>query len=304
MTTDCKNINVAAVQLWSDTDRTPARNREHALEMLERAASTRPDLVVLPEAISMLCYPDGRPGFTYRDVMEAVPGPTTDAAAAIARHYGVNILIGLVSDEGDGRRCQNVVVGIDRDGKIVGRYEKVHEPEISRRSQAARVGDGVPIITFDFGRVGVFVCWDLLSPELASILALKGARLLCFPHLIALPSTRNFSVSLRARAVDNALPVVAAGMRDAHNHNGSQGGLFPTCILDAGGEVIAQSTAAGPDIVHAQVSLARMTVERTDGSENGGDWTSLRPTELRLALYAREYAALAQRNSYYRDEDI
>jgi predicted amidohydrolase len=304
MTTDCEYIDVVAVQLWSDMDRTPARNREHALEMLEKAASTRPDLVVLPEAISMLCYPDGRPGFTYRDVMEAVPGPTTDAAAAIARQYGVNILIGLVSDEGDGRRCQNVVVGIDREGDIVGRYDKAHEPEISRRSQGARVGDEVPVITFDFGRVGVFVCWDLLSPELASILALKGARLLCFPHLIALPSTRNFSVSLRARAVDNALPVVAAGMRDAHNHNGSQGGLFPTCILDADGLVIAQSAAAGPDIVRAQVSLAPMTVNHAGDSENRGDWTHLRPAELRLALYAREYAALAQRTSYFREEEI
>lgn len=252
----------------------------------------------------MLCYPDGRPGFSYRDVMEAVPGPTTDAAAAIARHYGVNILIGLVADNGDGRSCQNVVVGIGRDGKIVGRYEKLHEPEIARRSQRAEVGNSIPVITFDFGRVGVFVCWDLLSPELASILTLKGARLLCFPHLIALPSTRNFSVSLRARAVDNALPVVAAGMRDAHNHNGSQEGLFPTCIIDADGEVIAQSTAAGSDIVDAQVSLAPVTVDDLGLAEKGVDWTRHRPTELRPALYAREYAALAQRNTYYRGDEL
>jgi predicted amidohydrolase len=276
----------------------------HALEMLEQSASTRPDLVVLPEAVSMLCYPDGRPGFSYRDVMETVPGPTTDSAAAIARHFGVNVLIGLVSGQDDELNCQNVVVGIGRDGKMVGRYEKLHEPEISRRSQGARVGNSIPIITFDFGPVGVFVCWDLISPEIASIMALKGARLLCFPHLLALPCTRNFSVSLRARAVDNALPVVAAGMRDAHNHNGSQEGLFPTCIIDADGEVIAQSAVAGPDIINAQVLLAPVTADNLGIAEKGVDWTRHRPTELRPALYAREYAGLAQLETYYREDEI
>ena len=49
--------NICAVQLWSSTDHTPDDNRRHALEMLEEAArSGDHDLIVLPEAVSMLCY--------------------------------------------------------------------------------------------------------------------------------------------------------------------------------------------------------------------------------------------------------
>ena len=92
-----REIEIAAVQLWSSTAHTPDDNRAHALVMLDRAARQRPDLVVMPEAVSMLCYPDGRPGFSYRDVAEPVPGPTTEHAARIATEHGVNVVLGLVA---------------------------------------------------------------------------------------------------------------------------------------------------------------------------------------------------------------
>ena len=275
-----QEIDVAAVQLWSSTRHSPEDNRSHALAMLEEAARMRPDLVVLPEAVSMLCCPDGRPDFSYRDVSESVAGPTAERASKIAATYGVNVVIGVIEDRGPDRPCQNAVLVLDRGGRLAGRYDKTHEPEVCRLEQDAGRGDELPVFDLDFGRIGVFVCWDLIAPEVASILTLKGAQLLCFPHLIALPVERNFAVSLRARAVDNAVPIVAAGMRDEHNHNGSQEGLFPTCILDAAGNVLAQSEKAEADVVTARVPL-------------GSAWTARRPLELRPDLYARQYASLS-----------
>jgi len=290
---DVRTVRVAAVQLWSSPERTPDENRAHALAMLEAAARERPDLVVLPEAVAMLCYPDGRPDFTYRDVAEPVPGLTTEAATDIARRYGVNVALGLIADNGPDVPCQNTVVVLDRAGRIVGRYDKLHEPEVCRTQQAAGVGHTLPVFDLDFGRVGVFVCWDLLAPEIPALLALRGAELLLFPHLIGLPAARNFAVSLRARAVDNALPVVAAGMRDNGNHSGSQDGLYPTCILDAHGEVIAQTAVAGPDVVTADVPLGPVRVDYLGRLEPAVNWSAHRPTELRPDLYARLYAGIA-----------
>lgn len=285
-------IRACAVQLWSRMEATPEDNRRHAIEMLEQAAADRPDLIVLPEAVSMLCYPDGRPGFTYRDVAESIPGPTTEAVSRIARNSGSNVVIGLIEDHGPGKPCQNVALVFDRRGALIGRYEKTHEPEVCRTEQEAGLGEVLPVFDLDFGRIGVFICWDLLAPEVATILALKGAQLLCFPHLIALPSQRNFAISLRARAVDNALPIVAAGMRDAHNHNGSQDGLFPTCILDADGAVVAQSEESGPSIVAASLRLGPVRVDHLGVARNRVDWNAQRSLELRPDLYAREFEAL------------
>ncbi|HUF10542.1 MAG TPA: carbon-nitrogen hydrolase family protein [Rhodothermales bacterium] len=246
-------VHIAAVQLWSIRTASPDDNRRHALDMLEKAARDKPDLVVLPEAVAMLCYPDDHPDFTYFDVAEAIPGPTSDAACRIARDFGVNVVIGLIERRESGG--QNLALAIDREGSIVGRYEKIHEPEICRLEQNALVGNDVPVFDLDFGRIGIFICWDLNYPELPSLLARKGADLLVFPHLISLADCPHFTTRLRARAVDAALPLVASGMRDPHNHNGTQDGMGATVILDAEGSIIAQTLEAGPDIVSAAINL-------------------------------------------------
>ena len=281
--------DVTAVQLWSSTEHTPDQNRTHAIEMAERAvrpdaAGRKPDCVVLPEAVAMLCYPDGRPAFTYHDVADPSPGPTSDAFCRIAGESGVNIVVGLIEDRGSDQHCQNTTLVIDRAGRIVGRYDKIHEPSICRTEQAAAVGSEIPVFDLDFGRIGIMVCWDLISPEIASILMLKGAELLLVPHLIGLPTVASWPVILKARAIDSGLPVVAAGMRDAHNHNGIQDGLGPTCIIGPSGEIIAQTDLAGADIVGATLDLSGAAPNRRKVVEIRGD--------RRPDVYAREYFSL------------
>ncbi len=279
-------IRVAAVQLWSDFDRSPEDNRVHALEMAEKAAARGGlDLIVLPEAISMLCYPDGRPDFSYHDVCEPVPGPTTEALAAIARRYRVNIVCGLIASPTVGDTCQNMTVVIDRSGELVGAYNKLHEPEICRVEQGAGVGEDAPVFDLDFGRIGIMVCWDLISPELASILAAKGAELIVFPHLIGLSPSSRLGIQLRARAVDNGVPIVVAGMRDDGSHSGNENDISPTCTISPDGVVIASSAADTADILIGQIDFQASSANRKHIAKRARD--------LRYEVYAREYAALS-----------
>jgi len=228
--------------------------------MLEKAASGRPDLVVLPEAVAMLCYPDDHPDFTYFDVAESIPGPTSERACQIAARFGVNVVIGLIERRENGG--QNLALVIDRTGAVVGRYEKIHEPEICRSEQRALVGNKIPVFNLDFGRIGIMICWDLNYPEMAALLAWKGAQLLVFPHLISLGSSSSFPTQLRARALDSGVPLVAAGMRDAHNHNQCRDGLSPTCIVSDDGSVLGKSESAGPDVVTAEIDLESTSANR------------------------------------------
>ena len=223
--------------------------------MLERAAESGPhDLIVMPEAVAMLCYPDDRPDFTYYDVAEDVPGPTTDEASRTAKTHHVNVVIGLIDRREDG--CQNLAVVIDRSGKIVGAYEKLHEPEICIREQAALEATGpAPVFDLDFGRIGIFICWDNLYPELSDELKSSGADMLVLPHLMSFANDRGQAKLVREHARRNRIPLVMAGMRDAHNHNDGQDGLWPTAVLDADGSVIAQTDKAGSDLVSCAVLL-------------------------------------------------
>jgi len=278
-------IAVAAVQLWSTPERTPDENRNHAIEMAAAAVATRPDLLVLPEAVSMLCYPDGRPDFSYRDVCEPVPGPTTERLSEIARRGNTNIVAGLIQDRGPNQSCQNQAIIIDRSGSIVGRYDKLHEPEICRAEQDAGVGTEVPVFRLDFGTIGIMICWDMVSVELPALLAYKGAELICFPHLIGLPSAANFAVQLRSRAIDAGVPIVAVGMRDNSSHTGCQDGVCPTCIVDADGGIVAQTEEPGAAIVAARIDLAR--------DSNNVRLARRRLTDLRYDIYEKEYRRLS-----------
>lgn len=235
--------------------------------MLELAAGQEPDLVVLPEAVAMLCYPDDHPDFTYFDVAESIPGRTSDKAREIAARFGVNVVIGLIERREDGG--QNLALVIDRTGTVVGRYEKVHEPEVCRVEQYALVGNEVPVFDLDIGRIGIFICWDLNYPEMTSILASKGAELLLFPHLISLSGDTHYAERIRARAVDAGVPIVAAGMRDEHNHNGTQEGMGATCILDGKGRVVSQSLKAGPDIVTCNLEVPLKAANRERKAPTG-----------------------------------
>ena len=225
--------------------------------MLETAASQGDhDLIVLPEAVSMLCYPDDRPDFTYYDVAEEVPGPTSDTACRIARETETNVIIGLVQRRNNG--CQNLAVVIDRSGEIVGMYEKRHEPEVCIQEQAALEGSDAPVFDLDFGRVGVFICWDLFYSDITDELASNGAELLVFPHLMSFAVPKSQARTLRQRARETGLPVVAAGMRDEHNHNGGQDGLWPTAVLDMYGSPVIQTDKPDADIISVSFRLPSM----------------------------------------------
>ena len=278
-------MKVAAVQLRSDPRNSPDQNIAHALEMAERAARGQVDLIVLPEAISMLCYPDGRTDFTYHNVSEPASGPTTRALANIASSYDVNIVVGLIEERGESIACQNVGLVINRGGKIVGRYEKLHEPLVCRDEQAAGTGADVPVFDLDVATIGVAICWDINFPELFSLLAYKGASIICFPHLIGLPTAANYAVQLRARAIDTATFVIAAGMRDEGSHSSTQDGLAPTCIIDPDGNVVAQASTDREEIV-----LAELRLEEASPNQVHRDRVK---TDFRFDVLAREYQALA-----------
>ncbi|NND72551.1 MAG: carbon-nitrogen hydrolase family protein [Rhodothermales bacterium] len=276
-------IKAALVQLWSTPEHSADENRKHCLEMAEVAASSKPDIVLLPEAVAMLCMPDRKKDFTYRDVCEPVPGPTTEALAELARSYNTNIVCGLIQERQ--ASCQNVAVVIDRQGSMVGMYEKLHEPEICRTEQLASTGSDIPVFDLDFGRVGIMICWDLISPEIAAIIALKGADVILFPHLIGLPIADNFSIRLRSRAIDAGLPVLASGMRDNSSHTGHQDGLYPTCAIDSTGSLIAQTEHSGADVLLVDLDLGESGTEASHKAA---------ARDRRPDVYSAEYHALTR----------
>ena len=121
---------------------------ELALDHLRTAGRNGVDIACLPEEFA-------------GTRAEPVPGPTTQAVAALARQYNMYVICPL--REQAGRRQYNTAVLLDRKGRIAGRYRKV----FVFWGEGLHCGtEGAKVFETDFGRIGILTCFDLNFPEL------------------------------------------------------------------------------------------------------------------------------------------
>ena len=86
----------------------------------------------------------------------------------------------------------NTAVVFDSDGRIAGKYRKMHIPDDPAYYEKFYFtpGDlGFEPIDTSVGRLGVLVCWDQWFPEAARLMALNGAEILIYPTAIGWESS-------------------------------------------------------------------------------------------------------------------
>ena len=237
-------LTVATVQLTTD-DRDKPRVVEKATRMIEEAGAQGAKLIVLPEVWTGLGYSDDHP---VEAMAEPVPGPTTDTLAALARRYRAMIVGSMYERAADGRHFNTAPV-IDRDGALLGCYRKTHLFDAENRSdippgmmesKKVAAGDELPVFDSEAGRIGVFVCSDLRFPEVARVLALRGARILVCCSAFLSPRLDHWEFFLRARACENQVFVVASGQY-GHEPASGVGFVGRSAVVDPWGVIAAMA---------------------------------------------------------------
>ncbi len=109
-------------------------------------------------------------------------------------------------------------------GRVISSQDKVH---LYRREKTRAVpGNQLKLFEVDGFKVGVLVCHDLVFPETARTMALKGAELLVVPAMITAKGIEPWYIYLRARSLENRLPIVSANIFAPPRYPGQ------SCILD------------------------------------------------------------------------
>ncbi|HQU13308.1 MAG TPA: carbon-nitrogen hydrolase, partial [Thermodesulfobacteriota bacterium] len=209
---------VALVQMAMGTD--PRENLEKGVGRVREAARGGARVVCLPELFRTryFCQTEETAFF---DLAEPLPGPTTDALAAVARDAGVVVISPVFERRAPGV-CHNSAAVIDADGTIAGIYRKMHIPDDPAFYEKFYFtpGDlGFEPIQTSVGKLGVLVCWDQWYPEAARLMALAGAELLIYPTAIGWDPRDDIAERIRQRdawitvqrahAVANGVPVLA-----------------------------------------------------------------------------------------------
>ncbi len=211
-------LNVALIQ---HADRgSPLANLDYIDQEIRRVAAGGVRLVLLQELHNgrYFCQSEDTSCF---DLAEAIPGPSTERLGRLAAATGVVIVASLFERRAAGL-YHNTAVVFDADGRLAGRYRKMHIPDDPGFYEKFYFTPGdlgfTPVDT-NVGRLGVLVCWDQWYPEAARLMALAGADLLLYPTAIGWNPTDTAAergrqleawlISQRAHAVANGLPLLS-----------------------------------------------------------------------------------------------
>jgi len=201
---------------------------EPTLERLNLARSFKPDIVCLPEL------------FSNRDA-EIVPGRVTDQLATWARTNSSYVIFGLRTKKAG--RDFNSAILLDRKGKVVGQYDKVHPTEDEIQNGVTPGADASePVFRTDFGMIGIQICFDVNWREGWQRLKQHGAQIIFWPS--AYPAARQ----LPAMALSNEIYIVSSTVSGQSS------------IYDITGEVLA-STGVHQEWVGAAIPLGKRVFE-------------------------------------------
>ncbi|ABK82260.1 carbon-nitrogen hydrolase [Campylobacter fetus] len=202
-------------------------------KLIEEAANKGAELIVLEELHqgSYFCQDESVDSFELANDFES------DMAywAEVAHEFKIVLVTSLFEKRSAGL-YHNTSVVFDNDGRIAGKYRKMHipdDPNFYEKFYFAPGDLGFEPIDTSIGRLGVLVCWDQWYPEAARLMALKGAQILIYPTAIGWfdgdsedEKSRQLEAWVavqRGHSVANGLPVVTVnrvGFEAAPDGNG------------------------------------------------------------------------------------
>lgn len=198
---------IACVQMQSALGQKP----ENLKKMKEHVASImkdpQVDLIVFPE-LAVTGYECSE---QYRELSEPFPGGDSIVQMAeTAKQFHVFIAFGFIEKaiKNGTEVLYNSVALIDKQGQVLGHYQKSHLVE-GPETQMFEKGTEYQVFETEIGNIGIMVCWDTAYPEVARILALKGAEIILCPAAWEAPYDEDWDIVQCARSFDNVLYIAS-----------------------------------------------------------------------------------------------
>ena len=241
----------------------PADNLKKQAEMISSAASDGAKIVCTQELFmsKYFCIDLDAGKF---GLAERIPSPTTDTLCSLAKKLDIVIIASLFESRGN-EIYHNTAVTIDADGKIAGKYRKMHIPQDPGFEEKFYFtpGDlGYKAFETKFGRIGVLICWDQWYPEAARLTAMQGAEIIFYPTAIGwLPEEKPllgeqqhcaWETVQRGHAVANGCYVCAVNRVGTEGESEFWGQSF---VADYYGQIVAKAPVSDEAILYAELDL-------------------------------------------------
>ena len=176
----------------------------------------------------------------------------------------LNIVLPVSYFEKSNNAYFNSIAVIDSDGSVLGNYRKSHIPDGAGYLEKYYFNpgnSGFKVWNTKFGKIGIGICWDQWFPEVARILALKGADILFYPTAIGDEPRSKYDSSgawqrvMQGHAAANIVPVVASNRIGFEEVQGQTNGFYgKSFICDHTGLILKEASRDKEEILIAEIN--------------------------------------------------
>ncbi len=183
------------------------RNRYLIVEAIKHAAAIDAQWIVTPElAVCGLQFAH----VVGSDWIQPQPDPWMQQVCRLVKTLKRTVFLGC--PEREGRRCYNSVFVIGPTGEIVGQHRKLNV--VSDSLSWSNPGDRVAPIECDGIKVGVLICSDAYTSNIARALKFEGAEMLVSPASWG-PGIHGPNGEWEQRSHETGLPVIVCNRTGA-----------------------------------------------------------------------------------------
>ena len=242
-------VKISVVQPKSFRKEREPDNVQRALGYIDAAVA---------QGAQIICFPEMYPG-------PANPANDYDSSEinAKAREHKVYIIKGRIRKERDGDKPWHSVCAdlVGPDGKSIGTYKRT-EPLTSHVYKDIDAWGfdylqfaELPVFETEFGKIALLICSEVYAPELARIVAMKGAEICFFPAGALINELMpTWKTMVWARAIENLMYTAAC--------QGLYGVEEGVGMIASPEEVLAESAKEGVLVAEADLDRVRWLREQ------------------------------------------
>ena len=258
-------LSLGAIQMSMSAD--VGGNLATAERLVREAAAQGARIILIPELFEDVYFCKDVDAKHLQRARPVDGHPTVARFSALARELGVVLPLSIF--ERAGNSLFNTVVMVDADGSQLGTYRKSHIPDgvgYSEKYYFAPGDTGFRVWDTAHGRVGLGICWDQWFPEVARVMALKGAECILYPTAIgseppdpSWDSSGHWQRVMQGHAGANLLPVVAANRYGVEKGEQTELTFYGSSfIADNTGAKVAEAGRHGDAVLVAHFDRAEL----------------------------------------------
>ncbi len=164
----------------------------------------------------------------------------------------IHIICNISEKEDD--KIYNTTLVVNPDGKMVGKYRKIHLADYPPLNEGSCISAGktVTIVKINNIKFGLLTCYDLRFPEISRALVLNGADALILCSAWPFPRLVHWNTLIRARAIENQVYFIASNRVGTDDHVTFCGS---SRIIDPYGVIVSSASENSESFISGEINL-------------------------------------------------